>query len=50
MKEKKKFIQCLKSARSSATRESSIRKTVVKEIIYDVDPFNESESLKAFIE
>ena len=41
MKENRNYIKLLKSVRSNTNRDSTLRKTVVKELIYDVDPFNE---------
>jgi len=41
MKENRDFIKLLRGVRSRTDRNSSLRKTVIKEITYEVDPFNE---------
>lgn len=42
------FVEGLKQTRGLSNRDSTLRKTVIKELIFEVDPTAEEESLKAF--
>lgn len=41
-------MEGLKQTRASSNRDSVLRKTVIRELIYEIDPTAEEESLKAF--
>lgn len=50
IEENKRFIEEFKKTRAASARDSSIRRTVVRELVFEVDPSSEEESAKQFID
>ncbi|KRX02221.1 hypothetical protein PPERSA_04843 [Pseudocohnilembus persalinus] len=50
IKQNKQFVQDFLSIRSKSDRNAGLRKTVYKELVWEIDPYNEEESLKIFLD
>ncbi|EAR91082.3 hypothetical protein TTHERM_00430030 (macronuclear) [Tetrahymena thermophila SB210] len=50
IEESKNFVKEFKQTRANSNRNSSIRKSVVKEVVFEIDPYAEEESFKNFID